>query len=1042
MANIYDFENTTNFLKKVDMSSVGNAMDCGECHVGGGAMNYIPTNGDQSTRPDLRDVEFGAEVTSFNYFIDTYDLDGDGVLGDAVKIDYDATGVVEMDCFACHLEGYEYAARKATLRLGQFDLSRAIGAGIATPEDNGLTVKDHDTHKPATTRLWTDSDYGTKVVYDADMLVEDGGEYKLAPAVVDLISAAPPSDNCVNCHFAVHAVDWKKRGEAWRSDQEVHFSLGCMGCHERKGKDGVKYGDVGTSGQFMGGSDAKKLGMCDPAKGGASKFDALANQLDKVEFKSCENCHMDGGDGSQNFSAPNPDIAHAAAGLNTIMAQSPGNVSGNADASHLELISCEACHVKKDASITGGAFVDGTGPDSEGRLATHDNEFVTHSMDKSVALYWGPDSKLYPANYLVSFIYRDKNDQGDDINNDGKPLGMDAVLQTHIAKSVDYDHSKALFADGVVTAAEVSARMADLAATQQAAIDNDSNDSGYGMTYTNVKMKLSALGVPFKITHNVSPAADAWGADPDESGDGCDDCHSPNAGFYNGAYDMQGSPFADDPSWMQKQRTPFTKVNGFSKPTDIHPNVKDKAFKRSIALELTGNASLKTSSDLTGLYDADRSELIYEKTFKVPTTGTFHSEIEGVAYKPSSDFDGGAGTANNKGKLIKIRAKCVETDDTGAIIGCDDRLGSCAETDDTLVVNGVCEDNLLSFNSRTLAGNYADAAAVLTGLGAAYTDTQDEYSMALNTAGNGFKITAKSGYKVQIWPQTDSTVFGFDSIMYTANPIVPVVSGIDADESIDGQAEMLAYLDAITLENSGLSQNADDEINAIVPTATISSIGAATFDENTTFGLNNAQLSYYFDHYTAIIGTELTFNALDQGAGYSYYWQTSDLALGNYGQNDFRDGATQLEGNTATYTFDKLGTFTITLTAVSPDGTRARSYAKVTVVNPASTIAITPADLTAFVSRSVTITFDTSGLSVADQAAADQLVIYWGDGKKDTVAITGTSTAVDHDYMLFSGFDNDEDGTYTYKLSVYTWDSANNVKVDMKQTATVEVTLP
>ena len=79
------------------------------------SLRYITTEVVNDNSTLIKDVDF----TAFNYFIDTYNVDGDNSTTGADKtdvlyMDWENTGVLEMDCLLCHLEGYDYDARIAS----------------------------------------------------------------------------------------------------------------------------------------------------------------------------------------------------------------------------------------------------------------------------------------------------------------------------------------------------------------------------------------------------------------------------------------------------------------------------------------------------------------------------------------------------------------------------------------------------------------------------------------------------------------------------------------------------------------------------------------------------------------------------------------------------------------------------------------------------------------------------------------------------------------------------------------------------------------
>ena len=114
----FDFGTTAVFAQKADNSVAGEMRDCGECHVGGGLMEYmidpVKTTAsayDPAKRTSLREYVFGGAVTAFNALIDIFNADPTH-RGDVVVQNYAETGVLEMDCLICHQKDYSWEKRK------------------------------------------------------------------------------------------------------------------------------------------------------------------------------------------------------------------------------------------------------------------------------------------------------------------------------------------------------------------------------------------------------------------------------------------------------------------------------------------------------------------------------------------------------------------------------------------------------------------------------------------------------------------------------------------------------------------------------------------------------------------------------------------------------------------------------------------------------------------------------------------------------------------------------------------------------------------
>lgn len=618
-----DFGSAAAFQTKVDLSIAGQMRDCGECHVGGGAFEYLPlapgTNLATTPRQELRSATLTG-INAFNYFIDQYDEDNDGVLGEVLPQDYSQTGVLEMDCLMCHLEGYSWEARKEAIRTGKFDASRVAGAGIGEVV-TGTTVNYYpDSIEPyySSSRGWT---------IRMTSMIRD----RIQPRV---------SENCSSCHSDMHAVDWKKRGDSWGVPYEadVHGAIGCLGCHERT--DGVDMRATSSSpapANWTGQANTA-LGH-DPAKGNAP-YSSLWNNNDNVASKGCSGCHS-AAPVTNNYGAVDPTPAHAALGLTSLIVQTGRN--GVANASHLDIIDCSGCHVRKlghgpDGAEslydwgTGGAMIDSTGPDAEGRVTDHENLYVERTMENNLALAW-QGNKLIRTNSLITMFWRDKDEDfvnGGasgyvDINADGQTGGMDAVNPSHVRDAMALANLPPLTADGVVDAAEVAAQRAALKAyLPTLGINLDPNGTG-----AQDKLKLSFMGAMFKVNHNVNPARNAWGAG------GCTDCHGANKGFYNGTYELKGRDLQI--AYAATDAVPFTRVNmddydadgvygddvNDYQLTDFHPTLFTKAAQgngRTIPL-LVFNGAGKTT-----MRSIDRAEALWEADF-TPANSSYDGTI-------------------------------------------------------------------------------------------------------------------------------------------------------------------------------------------------------------------------------------------------------------------------------------------------------------------------------------------------------------------------------------------------------------------------------
>jgi hypothetical protein len=624
----HDFKTDGNFTDRVDLSVAGMVQDCAECHVGGGAMEYVPAIA-MDNRTPLRKIYTdtingyppltSGNYTAFNWFIDTYDVNNDGNRTMALEMDWRNNGVLEMDCLLCHLEGYDYKARRQMLREARFDASRAVGAGVAAPNTAILW---------GTGKVKAPLNYGTTVVYN-DMVDMVSVNATFSDTILLNIKASPPSENCAFCHANFPGVDWKKRGDSWRNERtDAHYVLNCMGCHE--GKVGSK---IGTSTNATDGFLSPDLGQCDPARGDAPYSSVWGPTKNTV--KTCDDCHLRAGfdsdlqEYSPDYGAPDPTGTHEYYGLTAKICQN--GTDGIVDASHLDIIDCAACHVRKaagEAWNTGGAMVDATGEDHVHRMADHENNWVLRNMEKNLCYTWW-HGKIVPASVLTTIFWRD-NDDTCDVNNDYESKGMDTPLTTHILATnlansspwLDHDYwmnmvlDNAGNIDDVVIQERIDALNTDLT----------SNDNCGG----GVDIRLCALAVPFRVTHNVSPASYALGH-------ACDDCHNAAAGgMFNGEYKLQGDEmtlsYNGTGHGAGSQVCPtYTKVKSpYDRKTDFHFNLKIKSGDYSIPV-------VPFSGGSDNLTSVQRYELLYDGNFSA--TGT----IKGVDGNTYTDRDGGSG---------------------------------------------------------------------------------------------------------------------------------------------------------------------------------------------------------------------------------------------------------------------------------------------------------------------------------------------------------------------------------------------------------------
>jgi hypothetical protein len=162
---------------------------CGGCHPGGGLMEK-DRNG---RRYDIRlaeDPELAARPD-----------------GDYYRSQWDKSGVVEVDCFFCHLEGYNAKNRNIQLKRLNFKWATVAASGIGQVDG---AVKEGQ---------------APRIVYNKRLFNEDG-------RIVLAIRRKPAAENCLLCHGS---IDLAKRGTTWddAENPDVHQLAGltCIDCH-------------------------------------------------------------------------------------------------------------------------------------------------------------------------------------------------------------------------------------------------------------------------------------------------------------------------------------------------------------------------------------------------------------------------------------------------------------------------------------------------------------------------------------------------------------------------------------------------------------------------------------------------------------------------------------------------------------------------------------------------------------------------------------------------------------------------------------------
>ncbi|MBN2225857.1 MAG: formate dehydrogenase subunit gamma [candidate division Zixibacteria bacterium] len=436
---VYDF---------VGFSAEGDHPPCGACHAGGGGMEY--------DREGNRYDEYLAENPELRETLD----------GDYHNSNWDKSGVVEVDCLICHLEGYSFDERIAQLEEGNYRWA-VVQASRLGFVDGSVRRGGEPT-----------------VTYNKRFFNEDG-------TITMKMSWPPPDDNCVFCHGR---ADVRKRGFSWNDifNPDIHNQQGvsCVACHP-----------AGSDHQI--------------AKGNANAL-MVANDLDNTML-TCAECHEGG----------------------VLGATVPRHHSVRP--SHLQAISCEACHIPslKRAAALGMDPLTGSISFATNPLGA--KEFGERAEWKPVYNRRN-GHKIYPLNSMQATFW---------CNFDTDSLLYPLFLREHVA---GWD----LFSDQVTdddedgepevnTDEEI---IAGLKAFSQSLQDNQrftqvhpalvKGGKAYHLGDDGTLQELDYDVLPcisYSINHNVAPARMALGYN------GCGDCHESDSHFFKGrrVIDLHGA---------------------------------------------------------------------------------------------------------------------------------------------------------------------------------------------------------------------------------------------------------------------------------------------------------------------------------------------------------------------------------------------------------------------------------------------------------------------------------------------------------------------
>lgn len=240
-APLYSYlsEKENNNEKLIDLTSYTFVNKCGVCHPGGGSLEY--------DRNGIRYDRVMAD-TSFRF------TDGgkNNLDGDYYKAQWQASGVIEADCYLCHLPQYNNKTRVQQIQKLNYRYAALAASGFGIV--NG-SVADKE---PVT------------VEYNKELFKPDG---TVEPNVV----REPRNTACLNCHAK---PGYKKRGANYAEQTDVHLNAGlrCVDCHPA--------GSMATD-ERIHGREMHQFAKGDDPGG------VVRNDLDNT-MRTCTDCHDNG----------------------------------------------------------------------------------------------------------------------------------------------------------------------------------------------------------------------------------------------------------------------------------------------------------------------------------------------------------------------------------------------------------------------------------------------------------------------------------------------------------------------------------------------------------------------------------------------------------------------------------------------------------------------------------------------------------------------------------------------------------------------------
>lgn len=298
----------------------------------------------------------------------TRQLDGDfysNITPDK-KSHFSESGVIEADCFICHMKGYKFGPRNQQINQKNYRWAATVGAGLGKVQGAIFSFKDPDAppgSKDFMAGAWNFSDR-PKVSYSWDNrnLFNRSGML-----TGELVSKEVDTKNCLLCHAG---PDAKKVGWKHMAEYDVHLKAGlrCTDCHS-----------------LVGETERERL-QHQIAKGW-HPLGSVRDDLDGIGMKTCSACHLEGlykpTRAGMPEEAKDPTAEHEKKFPNVMF--------------HMDMISCATCHSTQQPGMAGYVLDMAMGKQIWYNAATIESITWPDDFAKNAPKPWEPWISLFDA---------------------------------------------------------------------------------------------------------------------------------------------------------------------------------------------------------------------------------------------------------------------------------------------------------------------------------------------------------------------------------------------------------------------------------------------------------------------------------------------------------------------------------------------------------------------------------------------------------------------------------------------------------------------